>query len=131
MKRAIVTAAALSVAACATPDVPAALLGPPIACKGEVACKYRWGRALAWVSNNAYYRVIQANELAIQTAGPHEHSTRSAISVMRIPNPDGTETFQFQSGCGNMFGCTPTRAEMEREFRVFVMETPVPPVTAN
>jgi len=123
MKRLLIVVAASVLAGCATTDV---VMAPPATCKGEVACKYRWGRALAWVTQNAAYRVTQANETIVQTAGPLPNSTRSAISVVRIPNPDGSETIQFQSGCDNMFGCQPSRAALESNFRAFVMDTAVP-----
>lgn len=123
MKRLLIVVAASVLAGCATADVA---MGPPATCKGEVACKYRWGRALAWVTQNAAYRITQANETIIQTAGPLQHSVQSAVSIVRIPNADGSETIQFQSGCDNMFGCQPSRGELDSRFRAFVMDTAVP-----
>jgi len=123
MKRLLIVVAASVLAGCATTDV---VMGPPATCKGEVACKYRWGRALAWVTQNAAYRITQANETIVQTAGPLPNSPRPAISIVRIPNADGSETIQFQSGCDNMFGCQPSRAALESSFRAFVMDTAVP-----
>lgn len=123
MNRSVILIAAFALTACATTEV---VMGPPVSCRGDVACKYRWGRALAWVTQNAAYRVTQANDTIIQTAGPTQHAVTSAISVVRIPNPDGSETFQFQSGCDNFIGCRPSHGEMERDFRAFVMATAVP-----
>lgn len=118
MKKWSVLMAGLLLAACAT-TVTAV---PSVTCNGDKDCKYKWGRALAWVTDHSDYRIDQANDQLIQTTGPDKNSPKRAITIVRVPVQDGSERFKFQTACDNMFGCTKAHNDMEEQFRMFVME---------
>jgi S1-C subfamily serine protease len=48
------------------------------------------------------------------------YSTKSAITVNRVPRGDGSAEINFQSGCANEFGCVPTHEMLLASFAAFV-----------
>lgn len=79
-----------------------------IVCEGEAQCDVMWGAATQFILDYSDFRVTQATDRLITTAGPTPDGTALAYSVTRIEIGEGRNRFDFRAGCGNIFGCYPT-----------------------
>lgn len=94
-----------------------------ICSKGE-ECEVRWGRSVAWVSQNSYWKMRNQTDALIETEGPLD-SPNLAYSITKTPLGGGKYEIGFSAGCGNMFGCVPDAYDAREDFTTFVLAVPV------
>ncbi|MBI1179136.1 MAG: hypothetical protein GC201_01165 [Alphaproteobacteria bacterium] len=93
----------------------------PIICDGQEQCEIMWSRAIQWVKNNCAYRFQTVSDDLIQTAGPNPYSIEPAFVVNKLALGGGKYQIEFDGGCDNMFGCSPTILEAKSKFVMYLM----------
>jgi hypothetical protein len=126
-KLSIIAAAGLALTGCATmtPEQEAEIerwASRDIVCEGENQCAAMWGAATQFVLDYSDFRVTQATDRAIVTAGPRPDGTQLAYSITRIDLGNGRARFDFRAGCDNMFGCVPSPRVARAGFAKTVIE---------
>jgi membrane-associated protease RseP (regulator of RpoE activity) len=125
---------AFALVGCAHPEFDAAQAAAAartqnvrITCADAADCSVKWGRALQWVSQTSFYKIRIATDSLITTEGPIDdvgYSTKSALTINKMPLGDGSAEISFQSGCANEFGCVPTHEMLLASFADYVGVSP-------
>lgn len=106
-------------------EVPKSCRTPP--CEGA-DCDTKWGRAIAWISQNSHWKIQIQNEHMIQTYTAVGGSPSSSFLVNKVPVDNDTFEIVMTSGCDNIFGCTPDAATLKAMFTNFLIG-PAPAVS--
>jgi len=94
-----------------------------IKCTSKNECDMKWGRALAWVSQNSTFKVRLATDSIITTEGPIDefgYRTLSTFIINKVPLAGGTYRIEFSSGCLSTAGCVPSHNELFASFGAYV-----------
>jgi hypothetical protein len=95
-----------------TPTAVACRLGPDCDCK--------WARAIAWVQQNAHYRIERVDAGRIQTFGPFGKSEGTAITIQKVLSGDGWAQLSINVSCANIVTCYPSVAAQKISFVEYV-----------
>lgn len=95
------------------------LANTPIYCQGGEDCEVKWGRAILWITQNAYWKIRVQTDNLITTEGPLD-AVYAAYQVQKIPLGSNEYQIVMSLGCGNPFGCVPSLLELKASFVQFV-----------
>ena len=99
-----------------------------ITCSKGTDCDMKWGRAIAWISQNSHWKIQTQTDYIIQTYTALGGSPSSSFLVNKVPVDNDTFEIVMTSGCGNMFGCTPDATTLKAMFTNFIIG-PAPAVS--
>ena len=99
-----------------------------VTCSKGADCDTKWGRAVAWISQNSRWKIQIQNEHMIQTYTAVGGSPSSSFLVNKVPVDNDTFEIVMTSGCDNIFGCTPDAATLKAMFTNFLIG-PAPAVS--
>ena len=112
-------AISLALAACGsapedegTPTAVACRLGPD--------CDFKWARAIAWVQQNAWYKIERVDEWRIKTFGPYGKSEGTAVTIQKVPSGDGWAHLSINVSCANIVTCYPSVTSQKISFMEYV-----------
>jgi len=94
-----------------------------IKCASKDECDAKWGRALAWVSQNSSFKIRLASDLLITTEGPIDefgYRSLSSFIINRIPEGGGVYRIEFSSACVSTPSCAPSHDELLASFGAYV-----------
>jgi hypothetical protein len=101
-----------------------------VTCTKGADCDMKWGRAVAWVSQNSEWKIQTQNDYIIQTYTPINQSAASGFKVNKVPTD--TEHFEItiSSGCDNLLACFPDAMTARASFNNFLIG-PAPAVSTE
>lgn len=106
-----------ALAGCQSTGAPPAPPPPPIACSAGPDCEAKWSRAVAWVTENAAYKIQTQTDYLIETYNAVDSgSTGLMASVNKVSVAPGKFEIRAHFGCRNMFGCAPRTDEALQKF---------------
>jgi len=91
-----------------------------VACRPGPDCDCKWARAIAWVQQNAHYRIEQVDPSRIQTFGPFGKSEGTAITIQKVLSGDGGAQLFINVSCANIVTCYPSVAAQKISFVQYV-----------
>jgi hypothetical protein len=94
-----------------------------ITCMKGDDCDMRWGRAIAWISQNSRWKIQSESDFLIQTYTSSRSSTASSFVLNKVPMGNDMFEINMTSGCANWLGCTPNATELKATFNRFVAGT--------
>jgi hypothetical protein len=98
-----------------------------ITCMKGSDCDMKWGRAVAWISQNSHWKIQMQSDHLIQTYTAVGNSSYSGFLVNKVPIDTDTFEIVMSSGCANMFGCIPDATTLRAKFNNFIIG-PMPAV---
>jgi len=94
-----------------------------ITCTSQNDCAVKWGKAVAWVSQNSSFKLRLATDFIITTEGPMDgfgFLTKSAFVVNKVPLGGGTYKIDFESSCYMSRHCNPSHEALLESFAAYV-----------
>ncbi|MGA9601439.1 MAG: hypothetical protein WBS22_14535 [Methylocystis sp.] len=91
-----------------------------VACRQGPDCDFKWARAIAWVQQNAYYKIERIDEWRIQTFGPYGKSEGTAVTIQKVPSGDGWAQLSINVSCANIVTCYPSVTAQKISFLEYV-----------
>jgi hypothetical protein len=121
---AAIIAASAALTGCATGPAEPCVdqpLAAPLYCKGKSECDLYWKRAELFVRSHSQYAMRVVRDDVILTEGPYGAKIDPAFRVQKVPRGDALFEIEMRSTCANMFGCQPSPAALQVEFKRFVV----------
>jgi hypothetical protein len=91
-----------------------------VVCRLGPDCDFKWARAIAWVGQNAHYKIERADEWRIQTFGPYGKSEGTAVTIQKVPSGDGWAHLSINVSCANIVTCYPSVTSQKISFMEYV-----------
>ncbi|ARN80979.1 hypothetical protein [Methylocystis bryophila] len=91
-----------------------------VACRVGPDCDRKWARAIAWVEQNACYKIEKVDAWRIQTFGPYGKSEGTAIAIDKVASGDGWAQLFIHVSCANIVTCYPSVTAQKISFFEYV-----------
>ena len=91
-----------------------------VVCRLGPDCDFKWARAIAWVGQNAHYKIERVDEWRIQTFGPYGKSEGTAVTIQKVPSGDGWAHLSINVSCANIVTCYPSVTSQKISFMEYV-----------
>ena len=91
-----------------------------VVCRLGPDCDWKWARAIAWVQQNAYYKIELVDAGRIKTFGPYGKSEGTAVTIQKISAGDGWAQLSINVSCANIVTCYPSVAAQKISFLEYV-----------
>ncbi len=91
-----------------------------VACRLGPDCDRKWARAVAWIEQNAYYKIEKVDAWHIQTVAPYGKSEGTAITVDKIASAQGWAQIFIHVSCANFVTCYPSVTAQKISFVEYV-----------
>ena len=91
-----------------------------VACRLGTDCDFKWARAIAWVEQNAFYKIERVDEWRIQTFGPYGKSEGTAVTIQKVLSGDGWARLSINVSCANIVTCYPSVTAQKLSFLEYV-----------
>ena len=91
-----------------------------VACRLGPDCDFKWARAIAWVEQNAFYRIERVDAWRIQTFGPYGKSEGTAVTIQKVLSGDGWAQLSINVSCANIVTCYPSVTAQKLSFLEYV-----------
>ena len=88
-------------------------------------CEEKWSRVVQWVKLHSAYKFQTVSDNVIQTMGPLHDDPRPVFTITKVASGNNSYTLDFDGGCDNIFGCTPSLLELKASFVNYIIE-PIP-----
>ncbi len=91
-----------------------------VACRAGPDCDHKWARAIAWIQQNADYKIERVDGRRIQTFGPYGKSEGTAITVEKVATGEGEAQLFIHVSCANIVTCYPSVTAQKISFVEYV-----------
>jgi hypothetical protein len=89
----------------------------PVTCAD---CTVQWQRSQLWLTAHSKWKLQMATDVVLQTFNPVNDSPSWGFTVTREPESAGGYRIVLAGVCGNIFGCDPSIADVDRAFYHYV-----------